>query len=89
MLSGFYLKKFIMKVSVKTRGTHFNPLLLLDPFLDLSVEHGSRPNFAGASTTGYNGLRGEGTNDGSDTRNNGGEIADPQQNQYPLSPFTG
>ena len=31
MLSRFYLKKFIAKVLVKTRGTHFNPLLLLDP----------------------------------------------------------
>ena len=31
MLSGFYLKKFIAKVLVKTRGTHFNSLLLLDP----------------------------------------------------------
>ena len=33
MLSGFYLKKFIVTVLVKTRGTHFNPLLLLDPLL--------------------------------------------------------
>ena len=33
MLSGFYLKKFIVKVLVKTRGTHFNPLLLLDLLL--------------------------------------------------------
>ena len=33
MLSGFYLKNFIVKVLVKTRGTHFNPLLLLDPIL--------------------------------------------------------
>ena len=33
MLSGFYHKKFIVKVLVKTRGTHFNPLLLLDPLL--------------------------------------------------------
>ena len=33
MLSGFHLKKFIVKVLVKTRGTHFNPLLLLDPLL--------------------------------------------------------
>ena len=33
MLSGFYLKKFIVKVLVKTQGTHFNPLLLLDPLL--------------------------------------------------------
>ena len=31
MLSVFYLKKFIVKVLVKTRETHFNPLLLLDP----------------------------------------------------------
>ena len=29
----FYLKKFIMKVSVKTRETHFSLLLLLDPLL--------------------------------------------------------
>ena len=27
--------------------------------------------------------------DGSDTGNNGRDIADPQQSQYPLSPFTG
>ena len=33
MLSGFYLKKFIVKVLVKTRGTHFSSLLLLDPLL--------------------------------------------------------
>ena len=33
MLSGFYLKKFIVKVLVKTRGTHFSLLLLLDPLL--------------------------------------------------------
>ena len=33
MLSGFYLKKFIMKVSVKTLETHFSPLSLLDLLL--------------------------------------------------------
>ena len=33
MLSMFYLKKFIVKVSVKKRETHFSPLLLLDPLL--------------------------------------------------------
>ena len=33
MLSGFYLKKFIVKVLVKTRETHFNQLLLLNPLL--------------------------------------------------------
>ena len=33
MLIVFYLKKFIVKVSVKTRETHFSPLLLLHPLL--------------------------------------------------------
>ena len=33
MLSVFYLKKFIVKVLVKTRETHFSPLILLDPLL--------------------------------------------------------
>ena len=33
MLSGFYLKKFIMKVLVKTLETLFSPLSLLDPLL--------------------------------------------------------
>ena len=33
MLTMFYLKKFIVKVSIKTQETHFSPLLLLDPHL--------------------------------------------------------
>ena len=33
MLSGFYLKMFIVKVLVKTVETHFNPLSLLDHLL--------------------------------------------------------
>ena len=33
MLSGFYLKKFIVKVSVKRLEIHFSLLLLLDPLL--------------------------------------------------------
>ena len=33
MLSEFYLKKFIVKVLVKIRWTHFNQLLLLDLLL--------------------------------------------------------
>ena len=33
MLSGFYLKKFIVKVSVKKLETHFRLLPLLDPLL--------------------------------------------------------
>ena len=33
ILSGFYLKKFIVKVSIKTLETHFSPLSLIDPLL--------------------------------------------------------
>ena len=33
MLSRFYLKKFIVKISVKTLETHFIPLSLLNPLL--------------------------------------------------------
>ena len=33
MLTVFYLKKLIVKVSVKTRETHFSSLLILDPHL--------------------------------------------------------
>ena len=33
MLSGFYPKNFIVKVSSKTLETHFSPLSLLDPLL--------------------------------------------------------
>ena len=36
----------------------------------------SRPSFVGTSTTGYDGSRGEETNDGSDTGNDGGDNAD-------------
>ena len=67
----------------------FQPAVTSRPSFDSSAEHGSRPSFVGTSTTGYDGSRGEGTNDGSDTRNDGGDIADRQISQYPLSPFTG
>ena len=33
MLSGFYLTKFILKVSVMTLETHSSPLSLLNPLL--------------------------------------------------------
>ena len=33
MFSRFYLKKFIVKVLVKTQETHFSPLLLFNPLL--------------------------------------------------------
>ena len=53
MLGEFFLKKFIVKVLVKTRGTHFSLLLLLDYFFYSSVEHSSRPSFDGTSTICY------------------------------------
>ena len=56
--------------------------------MDSNVEHSNRPSFDGTSTTGYDGSRGEGTNDGSDTGNDGRDNADRQQSEYPLSPFT-
>ena len=67
----------------------FQPVVTSRPSFNSSVEHSSRQSIVGTSTTGYDESRGEGTNDGSDTGNDGGDIADPQQSQYPLSPFTG
>ena len=67
----------------------FQPVVTSRPSFDSSVEHSSRPSFSSTSTTSYDVSRGEGTNDGSNTGNDGGDIADPQQSQYPLSPFTG
>ena len=76
-------------LSQDTRDS-FQPVVTSRPSFDSSVEHSSsRPSFAGTSTTGYDGSRGEGTNDGSDTGNDGGDNADLQQSEYPLSPFTG
>ena len=66
----------------------FQPTVTSRPSFDSSAEHNSRHSFVGTSTTGYDGSRGEGTNDGSDTRNEGGDISDRQISQYPLSPFT-
>ena len=70
-------------------GDSFQPVVTSRPFFDSSVEHSSRPSFAGTSTTGYDGSREEGSNDGSDTGNNDGDITDRQISQYPLSPFNG
>ena len=67
----------------------FQPVVTFRPSFDSSAEHSCRPDFVGTSTTGYDGLRREGTNDGSDTGNDSGDIADRQISQYPLSSFTG
>ena len=55
----------------------FQSAATFQPSFDSNVEDSSRPSFTGTYTTGYDGSRGEGTNDGSDTRNDGGDIADP------------
>ena len=67
----------------------FQHVVTSRPSFDSSVEHSSRHSFAGASTIGYDGSRGEGTNDGSDTGNDGGDNADRKQSKYSLSPCTG
>ena len=67
----------------------FQPFVTSRPSFDSSVEYSSRPNFVGTSITGYDGSRGEGANDGNDTGNDGEDITDPQQSQYPLSLFIG
>ena len=55
----------------------FQPTVTSRPSFDSSVEYSSRPSIACTSNTNYDGSRGEGTNDGSDTGNDGGDIADP------------
>ena len=50
----------------------FQPFVTSQLSFYSSVEYSSRPNFAGSSSTSYDGSRGKGTNDGSDTRNDGG-----------------
>ena len=88
-LDSLLKKRADLKKVVISNEWSSQPAVTSRPSFDSSVEHSSRPSFAGTSTTGYDGSRGEGTNDGSDTGNDGGDIADPQQSQYPLSPFTG
>ena len=61
--------------SKETRDS-LQPVVTSRPSFDSSVEHSSRPSFVGTSTTGYDGSRGEGTNDSSDTGNDGGDNAD-------------
>ena len=72
--------------SQETRDS-FQPFVTSQPSFDSSVEYSSKPSFAGTSTTGYDSSRGEETSDGSDTGNDGGDNADRQQSEYPLSPF--
>ena len=60
--------------SQETRDS-FQHVVTSRPSFDSSVEHNSRLSFVGTSTTGYDGSRGEGTNYGSDTVNDGRDNA--------------
>ena len=51
----------------------------------MSVEHSSRPNVVGIFAFGYDGSRWEGTNDGSDLGNDGGDVRQQQQSGQPLA----
>ncbi|KAL6331730.1 hypothetical protein AAG906_016726 [Vitis piasezkii] len=52
-------------------------------FDSTSVEHSSRPSATGTSASGYDGSRGEGTNDGSDPGNDEGDVRQQQQSGQP------
>ncbi|RVW21196.1 hypothetical protein CK203_114806 [Vitis vinifera] len=54
-------------------------------FDSTSVEHSSRPSATGTSASGYDGSRGEGTNDGSDPGNDEGDVRQQQQSGQPLA----
>ena len=43
-------------------------------FDSMSVEHSSKPSAASTSASGYDGSKGEETNDGSDPRNDGKDV---------------
>ncbi|RVW52185.1 hypothetical protein CK203_077864 [Vitis vinifera] len=59
--------------------------LLRPSFDSTSVEHSSRPSATGTSASGYDGSRGEGTNDGSDPGNDEGDVRQQQQSGQPLA----
>ena len=88
MLSGFYLKKFIVKVLVKTRGTHFNPLLLLDPLLIQVLNIVVDQVFLVLLLQVMMAQEERGPMMVVILEMMVGDIADPQQSQYPFCPFT-
>ena len=51
----------------------------------MSVEHSSRPSVTGTFASGYDGSRGEGTNDGSDPGNDEEDVRQQQQSGQPLA----
>ncbi|RVW64319.1 hypothetical protein CK203_047000 [Vitis vinifera] len=62
------------------------PAVTSQPSFDsMSVEHSSRTSATGTSASGYDGSRGEGTNDGSDPGNDEGDIRQQQQSRQSLA----
>ncbi|RVW97523.1 hypothetical protein CK203_058479 [Vitis vinifera] len=62
------------------------PTITSRPSFDsTSVEHSSRPSATGTSASGYDGSRGEGTNDGSDPGNDEEDVRQQQQSGQPLA----
>ncbi|RVW41808.1 hypothetical protein CK203_116928 [Vitis vinifera] len=62
------------------------PAVTSQPSFDsTSVEHSSRPSATGTSASGYDGSRGEGTNDDSDPGNDEGDVRQQQQSGQPLA----
>ena len=61
-------------------------IVTFQPFFDsMRIEHSSRTSVVGASASGYDGSRGEGTNNGSDPGNDGGDVRQQQQSRQPLA----
>ncbi|RVW67155.1 hypothetical protein CK203_065830 [Vitis vinifera] len=56
-------------------AAHVRETVTSQPSFDsTSVEHSSKPSVASTSASGYDGSRGEETNDGSDPGNDGGDV---------------
>lgn len=67
------------------QGTSYLTITYWPSFDSTSVEHSSRPNVVGTFAFSYDGSRWEGTNDGSDLGNDGGDVRQQQQSGQPLT----
>ena len=67
------------------QGTSQLAVTFRPSFDSTSIEHSNRTSVAGISAFGYDGSRGEGTNDGSDPRNDGGDARQQQKSGEPLA----
>ncbi|RVW70023.1 hypothetical protein CK203_059050 [Vitis vinifera] len=68
-------KDYLDLLDIATEVGISQPIVTSRPSFDFtSVEHSSRPSATGTSVSGYDGSRGEGTNDGSDPGNDEGDV---------------